>query len=108
MVGYVAMIRAAAAFLAVGGLVGCSEYLDRKNTIAFSAGNAVQTNIITHVPDPWPVHARNKNIAFDGERMQRAVERYRCGPVAGGGASGGGNANGGASAPAGGGAQEAC
>jgi hypothetical protein len=69
------------ALLAAGSLTGCSEYLDRKETIAFSAGNAVQTNIITHVTDPWPVHARSKDIAFSGERMQRAVARYECGPA---------------------------
>jgi type IV pilus biogenesis protein CpaD/CtpE len=62
------------------GLGACSEYaeyMDRKDTIAFSAGNAVQTNIVTQVPDPWPSYARNRNIATDGERMQNAVERYR-------------------------------
>jgi hypothetical protein len=71
-------------------LAGCSEYMDRKDTIDLSAGNAVQTNVVTHVIDPWPVHARNKNISFSGERMQRAVHRYNCGPSGGGGPSNGG------------------
>lgn len=66
--------------LTSAGLAGCAEYMDRKDTIAFNAGEAVQTNIVTHVPDPWPVHSRNKNIAFSGERMARAVRRYECGP----------------------------
>lgn len=56
---------------------GCAQYLDRKETVAFSAGNAVQTNIVAHLIDPWPKHARLRNIPFDGERMQGAVERYR-------------------------------
>ena len=55
----------------------CTQYLDRKDTVVFSAGNAVRTNTVTHVIDPWPAHAWNNRIAFDGERMQRAVERYR-------------------------------
>jgi hypothetical protein len=37
----------------------------------------VQTNVVTHVRDPWPIYARYKNMPFDGERMQSSVERYR-------------------------------
>ncbi|ACL58690.1 hypothetical protein [Methylobacterium nodulans] len=58
---------------------GCAQYLDRKETVALSAGDAVQTNIVTHMIDPWPRHARQRDIAFSGERLQRAVERYRTG-----------------------------
>ena len=31
--------------------------------------------------DPWPPHSANRNIAFNGEKMQTAVERYRTGQV---------------------------
>ena len=31
--------------------------------------------------DPWPPSSANKNIAFNGEKMQTAVERYRQGRV---------------------------
>jgi hypothetical protein len=62
----------------VAGLAACSEYMDRKDTIDFSAGDAVHTNLVTHMVDPWPVHARNKNIPMHGERAARATERYRC------------------------------
>ena len=27
--------------------------------------------------DPWPPHSGNTNIAFNGQKMQTAVERYR-------------------------------
>jgi hypothetical protein len=27
--------------------------------------------------DPWPRYSSNNNIAFNGERIQGAVERYR-------------------------------
>jgi hypothetical protein len=57
-------------------LAACSEYLDRKDTIAFSAGDAVATNTVTHVIDPWPRSSSNTHIAYDGERMQRVIERY--------------------------------
>jgi hypothetical protein len=44
---------ALATVLAVLG--GCSEYLDRRDTIAKSGGNAVATNVVTQMVDPWPL-----------------------------------------------------
>jgi ABC-type uncharacterized transport system auxiliary subunit len=41
---------ALATVLAVLG--GCSEYLDRRDTIAKSGGNAVATNVVTQMVDP--------------------------------------------------------
>ena len=70
---------ALATVLAVLG--GCSEYLDRRETIAKSGGNAVATNVVTHMVDPWPVRAGDRNITFDGERMADAAERYRTNKV---------------------------
>jgi hypothetical protein len=58
-----------------------SQYLDRDDKIAFSAGNAVETNEVTHVTDPWPVHAKNKNIETSGAVIERAMKKYRCGTV---------------------------
>ena len=58
-------------------LCGCSEYLDRRDTIAKSGGNAVATNIVTHMVDPWPRASANRNIAFNGVRIESAFERYR-------------------------------
>jgi len=62
---------------------GCTQftspYLDRTDKIAFSAGNAVEINEVTQVIDPWPAHAKYKNIATSGARMARAVKKYRCG-----------------------------
>jgi hypothetical protein len=63
------------ALLAV--LCGCSEYLDRRDTIARSGGNAVATNMVTQMVDPWPRESAYRNIAFNGQRMQGAFERYR-------------------------------
>lgn len=52
-------------------------YLDRRDTIELSAGDANASNIAMQMVDPWPRYAGNKNIAFNGQRMQAAVERYR-------------------------------
>ena len=59
-------------------LSGCSDiYYDRRETIALGADDAVSSNRVTHMVDPWPPYSANRNIAFNGERMGCAVERYR-------------------------------
>src|SRR5215213_9538833 len=56
----------------------CTDmYLDRRDTVSFAAGDAVATNKVTHMVDPWPLRAGDRNIAHDGERMATAAERYR-------------------------------
>jgi len=68
-----------AAIVALGVLLGgCSDiYFDRRETIALGADDAVASNRVTHMVDPWPPHSANRNLAFNGERMQAAQERYR-------------------------------
>jgi hypothetical protein len=63
--------------VAFAALSGCSEYLDRRDTVALSGGNAVATDEITQMVDPWPRDSGNRNINFNGQKMQSAVERYR-------------------------------
>ena len=67
------------AVLAFGAaLGGCADiYYDRRETVSMAAGDAVETNKATHIIDPWPKAAANRNIDYDGQRMQRANERYR-------------------------------
>jgi hypothetical protein len=70
----------AAAVTAGAMLAGCSDpglYLDRRDSIALSAGDAIETNKVAQVVDPWPANSGNTSIAFNGQRMQSAVERYR-------------------------------
>jgi hypothetical protein len=63
-------------------LAGCSDiYYDRRETISLGAGDAVMTNKVTHSIDPWPPHAMNDRIAFNGQRMQAAQDRYKRGQV---------------------------
>jgi len=74
-----ARTRALAAVIAGGAaLGGCSDlYWDRRETVALGANDAVETNKAVHMVDPWPRSSVNRQIAFDGERMQAAHERYR-------------------------------
>lgn len=62
-------------------LTSCSEYLDRRDTIVESGGNALASNAITQMVDPWPAVSRDRNIPFNGQRMQAAVARYRTNKV---------------------------
>jgi hypothetical protein len=62
-------------------LAGCSEYLDRRDNIALSGGNSVASNEVTHMVDPWPRDSANREIAYNGDKMQTAVERYRTNKV---------------------------
>ena len=73
------VMRATAAVTSLGILLGaCSDiYLERRETIGMSAGDAQATNAVAHMVDPWPRYSANRNIAFNGEKMQSAVERYR-------------------------------
>ena len=71
--------RGVAAAVMLGTLLaGCSDiYFDRRETIALGAGDAVAANQVEQMVDPWPPNSNNKNLTFNGERMQRAVECYR-------------------------------
>jgi hypothetical protein len=63
-------------------LAGCSDmYYDRRETVVLHAGDAMASNRVTHTIDPWSRASANRNIAFNGEKMQTAVERYRTGRI---------------------------
>jgi hypothetical protein len=74
-----ARTRACAAIIAVGAAVGgCSNiYYDRRETVSLGANDAVETNKVVHMVDPWPRSSSNRQLAFEGERVQAAHERYR-------------------------------
>jgi len=54
-------------------------YLDRRETVSFGAGDAPAHNAVVHMVDPWPRAASNRDLTYDGDRMQAAAERYRTG-----------------------------
>jgi hypothetical protein len=66
------------ALAAATALGGCTDmYLDRRDTVSFAAGDSVAANKVVQMVDPWPPRAGDRNIAFNGERMAAAAERYR-------------------------------
>jgi hypothetical protein len=75
--------RAIAAAVSLGAaLAGCSDiYYARRDTIALSAGDSVAANAVEQMVDPWPAHSGDTKIAFNGQKMQSAVERYRTNKV---------------------------
>jgi hypothetical protein len=95
-------------------------YFQRSDKITLGAGDAKAVNAATHIIDPWPPYVGNRRIPGNGDRLSRAVERYRQGsyrqpapPIspyftgeyggAGGGGFGGGAGGGGFGGGAGGG-----
>ena len=66
---------------APGSPAAPTSYLDRRETISLGGGDAIAANKVTQIVDPWPAYSGNKNIAFNGQKMQTAVERYRTGKV---------------------------
>jgi hypothetical protein len=96
-------MRSVRFFLVVGTaltLAGCNQYWERKDTVAFGAGDAVAANLAVQVHDPWPAGARDTNIAFDGQRTALAIQRYKTGQVIQPKATSMGGGGGGSAAPA--------
>ena len=59
-------------------LGGCADiYWDRRDSVAFWAGDAPASNIAIHTIDPWPPAAAKRRLTTNGELAQRAAERYR-------------------------------
>ena len=76
--------KAIAAMLAATGtaLAGCSDiYTDRRDGVSIASGDAMATNRVAHMIDPWPPASANRNIAYSGDKMQTAAERYRTGRI---------------------------
>jgi len=64
--------------IAATTLTGCSDiYFDRRESIELSTGDSHYGNQVVHMVDPWPAVSANRNISYNGEKMQTAVERYR-------------------------------
>ena len=68
-------LRLAAAVLALSA-AACTEYVERRETIAAHAGNAVAANRAIHFIDPWPAASADTDIPVSGRRIVDAIERY--------------------------------
>jgi hypothetical protein len=63
-------------------LAGCSDiYFDRRETVALGADDHIGVNRVAQMIDPWPRDSAKREIAFNGQKMQTAAERYRTGRV---------------------------
>jgi hypothetical protein len=72
----------ASAALLGATLAGCSDlYTDRRDGISYASGEAMAANRVALMIDPWPPASRQRNIAYNGEKMQTAAERYRTGRI---------------------------
>lgn len=58
-------------------LAGCADYVVRRETVSLNGGDAIATNRATQMVDPWSRASADNVIAFNGEKMQSAIERYR-------------------------------
>jgi hypothetical protein len=70
-------VRFAALATALTALAGCSEYLDRRDSISLNGGDAVASNKVAQMVDPWPRVSANRNFSFNGDVMESAYARYR-------------------------------
>jgi len=75
------LVRAGALTLVLVALAGCSEYVARRDAISPFGGNAVESDKVVQMVDPWPPASADRNIAYNGTVMQSAAERYRTGHV---------------------------
>jgi hypothetical protein len=61
-------------------VAGCAEiYYDRRETVGSGSGDAVETNKVAQMIDPWSRASANNRIAFNGQLMQSAQDRYNRG-----------------------------
>ncbi len=83
MTGFARRAKIALTAAAIAGpallLSGCykDEYYAQRDTLTLGAGDAVETNKVTHTVDPWNEHAQNTDIHLEGERARIAIDRYQ-------------------------------
>jgi hypothetical protein len=53
-----------------------NTYFERKDTVTFSAGDAVAWNNAQQITNPTPAGAYNNNISTDGRVACKSVEKY--------------------------------
>src|SRR3954449_5309974 len=64
------------------GLAGNDEmdrYFQRSDSITLSAGDAKQTNAVTHTIHPWPRNVGDRRIVAEAAKTRGAIVRYQSG-----------------------------
>ena len=57
----------------------CADWVSRRESIGFAAGDAVAANKVLQIIDPWDSRAAWTDIDQDGNRAAAAVDAYRAG-----------------------------
>lgn len=70
------LLLKAAALSLVTACGACADNLARRDTIAYSAGNAIAANRAIQTIDPYPRRAFLRGQQTDGVKAQQAVRRY--------------------------------
>ena len=52
-----------------GGLAGCADYMNHRDSVTLGAGNAVEGNIGLHTIDPFPADAYDTDIDRQGTEV---------------------------------------
>ena len=65
-------------------LGGCIDYVKRRDMVTLGAGDAQNWNKVVHTADPWPPYVADTQIAGDGQRTARVMQRYTTGAGAAG------------------------
>ena len=63
--------------LAALHLAACDNYMDRRDTVTFGAGDAVAANKAMQIIDPWPQSARTIQHGVSGEQAEAIMEKFR-------------------------------
>src|SRR3954452_13425785 len=75
-VRFLAILAAALSLGGCYGLYGHDEvdrYFQRSDTITLSAGDAKQTNAVTHTIHPWPKDVGDRRIVADADKTRGAI-----------------------------------
>jgi hypothetical protein len=82
--------RATLLALAGIGIAGCdihssyyrdNPYVERRTNMTPGAGDAVASNKILQMQDPWPAVSADRNLTQHGHTAAASIERYRTGKV---------------------------
>ncbi len=72
-------VKLAVLFCTAGLLAGCSDYFDHNDHLSPYSGEAMAANRVAQMVDPWPAASASPKYGANGERMQRAMSRYKSG-----------------------------
>jgi hypothetical protein len=66
-------------------LSGCADYLARRDSVTFGAGNASDANVGIQTIDPFSRNSKNTKIEVDGTTVDQAQRRIGARTLGGGG-----------------------